>query len=332
MEEFGFENASRAADLVRDSLIDKGLDADSSFDGIILGSGLGSFPRDHMRQDSRIDIPFSHIFEELGIESHDGAVPGHARSIVLGQLEGAPESALIFAQSGREHPYEGISTKRATFWIRVMQVMGVRSLLGSNAAGILTPKTLQPPALMAVAASRDDGGDNPLIGPNDERLGPRFPHMADLYTWRLRKRMQNIAQEMHIRLQEGVYFRTKGPNYEDVAHVYELRSRLQGLWQHAIAQPEEKGFQYLPTGVVGMSSTYEALVAKHASQSSRIPAFRDGIGFISVATNYAASLSVNGLAAPPSHEEVQQRAAEVQKNFGALIHGTLLSMQKESHA
>lgn len=334
LEQYGSLNAFNAADDIREAMRIKGMNHEgATFDGVILGSGLGDFADKYLK--NGISLSFNEIYAMRGMEKiRDGQdVPGHARRIIIAHLDGAPENAYTIAQAGREHPYEGpLDARRATFWIRVMQMLGARSLIGSNASGILTPDTLKPPAMMLIEGHRDYGNDNPLVGLNDDKLGPRFPHMADLYTAQLRARIKKVAEANGIPLSSGMYMRTPGPHYEPHAHVYELRAALKQIWAEAQLQPGEEDFKGPVTGVVGMSSTYEVRVAQHASQSNKHPAFQDGKAFMSVATNYSGSLGAEGIVIPSNHEEVQENAARVQKQFGLLIKEVLLSLQNERKA
>lgn len=211
-----------------------------------------------------------------------------------------------------------------------MQLLGVDTLLASNASGILTPGNLQPTDLVLVTADQDFAAnvDSPLMGPNDERFGPRFPHMGDLYTGSTIALAREQALKNGIPLREGMYMRVKGPTYERAEDVYRLRSELEAIWGMGAHQQGETRFTGVPTGVVGMSTTYEMAVAQHASQSEALPAFKGGKGAISVATNYAAALGIDGLAAFPSHEEVKENAVKVEVNFGKLVRGILEAHQQ----
>jgi purine nucleoside phosphorylase len=334
VERFGYDDAKETADFVRQEVAVWGYDPDQIRDGVILGSGLGDFPANHMNLRDEPDgscqpvqIPYQKIFDHLGIEDDtQTGIPGHAKQLIIGPLDGTdPDDPLVFAQAGREHLYEGVDPKRAVFWLRVMQLLKVRTLIGSNAAGILTPETLKSPSLILVHSDRDlaASADSPLIGPNEEPFGTRFPHKADVYTEEVRTRVNQLAEELGIDIKEGTYMRVKGPTYESPEEVYDLRNRLNGIWEEGFKQTGENRFGGTPVGVVGMSSTYEAVVAQHATLSDTHPAFQDSKTYFSVATNYASSLAENGFVTPCNHEEVQENAKRV--GFGRLVHALILA-------
>lgn len=257
------------------------------------------------------------------------AAEGHAQELVIGPFEGTDEKRLVMAQSGREHPYEGVSLRRATFWLRVMQVLGVETLFGSNAAGVVTPHTLGVPSLMLVNADIDEAGDNPLYGPNDERLGRRFQHMNDKYPEASRDLVKAVTERLGIDLKEGLLFRTMGPNYESPETILRLRGVLREIWRQKFDQPGENRFQTDdPVGMVGMSSTFEHAVAQHAAYSEKNPAFQRGRAHVSVATNYAAGMGPDGFVPPPEHDEVKEMARMVEEAFGRLAKDAILEMRK----
>lgn len=328
---FGYDNIRYAADIVGQRLKDHGMNPEDIQSGVILGSGLGSFAKKKMNAlnannpSGPLSIPFNEVWDQIGAPKMDHSVLGHDKKIIIGPIARDNEKNLVFAQSGREHPYEGISTKRATFWIRIMQVFGVKRLIGSNAAGVLTPDTLSPRDIMLVEGSLDNGGDNPLIGINHDSLGPRFPHLTDVYTQIFRDLILSIAHNMEIKLKKGIYIREPGPNYESPERVYDLRERVENIHRKARHEKGEKRFKTsLPVGTVGMSSTYEALVAQHAKQSKSYPAFQQGVAYFSGATNYAASLGPNGLEAPCFHEEVVEVLEELGYIFNTLVNQVLV--------
>lgn len=330
VEHFIYEQYAAAADLVRDVVRQQGLEPNEIKDGVILGSGLGDFARDNlaMDPDSSVSIPFNDIFEKIGVPPHHGTVQGHAKSLIVAPLKNDDSRRFVIGQAGREHPYEGISTKRATFWIRVMQLLGVETLIGSNAAGIVTPHTLSVPSLMLVNSHIDLGGDSPLKGLNDDRLGPRFPHMGDHYSAETRAIFHRVAQRLGIPLKEGLYVREPGPNYETPEEIYRLRAMARSMWEEGTGQTGEKRFNNGVTAVVGMSSTYENVVAQHASQSKEHPAFRRGRAWVSALTNYGAGLGPEGFVGNPDQEEVEENAAKVSEMFGQLVHGVLQELRQ----
>ncbi|MBI5152770.1 hypothetical protein HZA39_04500 [Candidatus Peregrinibacteria bacterium] len=327
-EHYGYDDASRACGFVTNKLVQAGLNPDNVKNAIIIGSGLGSFTKDHV-DSSSVKIPFNEIFANINIEGRKEGVEGHAKQLVIGPLNGELADKLIIAQDGREHPYEGISIRRAVFWLRIMQLLGVETLLGSNAIGIVTPKTLQVlPSLILVHSHRDFADDNPLVGNNDDRFGPRFPHSGDLYPAKTRKLVQEVAAKLDIPLKQGTLFRFKGPEYESRETIYDLRGILENIWRNGALQLGEDRFTGESVGAVGMSSTYEHLVAQHASQSEYHKAFHKHRAHISAATNYAAGLGPDGPVPEPTHEEVKRMGCLVEERFGKLAREVILEMQK----
>ncbi|NLA82378.1 MAG: purine-nucleoside phosphorylase, partial [Clostridiaceae bacterium] len=199
--------------------------------GLILGSGLGDFAHG---LDDRIVIPFGDIpgFPLTTVEGHSGA-------LVLGQHQGR----LLVALSGRVHYYEGQSQQVITIPVRVMARLGVKTILLTNAAGGVNLGFSQG-ALMLISDHINYSGQNPLIGPNLESFGPRFPDMSDIYSRTMRDKLKEEARREGIDLEEGVYAMYSGPNYETPAEIRMLR-----------------GFG---ADAVGMSTVPEALVACHA--------------------------------------------------------------------
>lgn len=334
--EYGFNEALKGADLIRDKVREHGMEPDAIRDGVILGSGLGSFAKEYLEGEKAGDvsgpvaISYDEIYGILGRPAGHGKVEGHDKKVIVAPLQGTGAERLVMALSGREHPYEGVSGRRATFFLRVMQLLGVKTLFGSNAAGIITPGTIQPPALVLTHSNEDlaISEDSPLIGPHDDRFGPRFPHMIDLYPAETRALVKNVAEDIGVVLEEGTYIRFKGPNYESPEEISRAVGMLENMWARGRARKGENRFQRKPIGVVGMSSTYEARVAQHATQSKTHPAFLDGRAFLSVATNYAGSVGPDGFVEPSSHDEVQENAAIVQERFGRLAREAILRMRK----
>ncbi len=334
--EYGFDEASRGADLLREKIREHGMNPEAVKDGVILGSGLGNFAKDHLEGDKSgevsgpVALSYDDIYKALGKPVGEGKVEGHDKKVIIAQLQGTDAERLVVALSGREHPYEGVDGRRATFLLRVMQLLGVKTLFGSNAAGIITPDTITPPALVLTHSNEDlaISVDSPLIGPNDERFGPRFPHMIDIYPAETRAIVKKVAEDLEIALGEGTYIRFKGPNYESPEEISRAVEMLENMWTRGRKRKGEDRFQGQPVGVVGMSSTYEARVAQHAVQSKTYPAFQDGRAFVSVATNYAGSVGPDGFVEPSSHTEVQENAAIVQERFGRLAREAILRMRK----
>jgi purine-nucleoside phosphorylase len=198
---------------------------------IVLGTGLGSLA-DRIDADARIpygDIPH---FPTSSVESHAG-------ELIVGKLGGK----VVVALSGRFHYYEGYSMQQLTFPVRVAKALGVHTLVVSNACGGMNPQ-FKAGDLMVITDHINMMGDNPLIGPNDDELGPRFPDMCDPYTPALVELAEAVALEKHIKLQRGVYLACSGPNLETRAEYRMMRG--------------------MGADVVGMSTVPEVIVAVHA--------------------------------------------------------------------
>ena len=197
---------------------------------IILGTGLGGLAK---LIESPVTIDYGDIpgFPLSTVESHAGRL-----------LSGKVGGRAVMAMQGRFHRYEGYSLQQATFPVRVLRHLGARTLIVSNACGGMHPDW-KAGDLMLIADHINLLGDNPLIGPNDDRLGPRFPDCSALYDADLRARARQVATEQGIVLREGVYVAVTGPNLETRAEYRMLRA--------------------LGADVVGMSTVPEVLVASH---------------------------------------------------------------------
>jgi purine-nucleoside phosphorylase len=232
---------------------------------LVLGSGLGAFA-DVLAD--RVEIPYS----EIPGWPCSTAV-GHAGKLVLGRL-GELEVAVM---AGRAHLYEGYTPAQVTFGVRVLGLLGVRSLVLTNAAGGID-KSLERGGLVLISDHINLQGSNPLAGPNDDALGPRFPDMTDAYSRRFRERAKLVAAENCVPLSEGVYAAMLGPNYETPAEIRFLRT--------------------IGADIVGMSTAAEAIVANHMGM--RVLA-------ISCVTNMAAGILQQKI----DHEEVLETGAIV---------------------
>ncbi|MBA2541996.1 MAG: purine-nucleoside phosphorylase [Deltaproteobacteria bacterium] len=245
--------------------------------GLILGSGLGGYA-DKLTGAKAIDY---------------GDIPGFPRSHVVGHkgrlVIGAREGVTCAALQGRVHLYEGHSAATAAFPARVLIALGCKVLIVTNAAGGLDP-SWPPGTLMLIRDHIDMLRDHALRGPNDERLGPRFPDMTKAYAPELRALVTRIAVAASITLQEGIYVAMPGPTYETPSEV----RMLQTLGAHA----------------TGMSTVPEVCVARH--MGARV------IG-ISCITNQAAGIT----GAELSHEEVTETATRVRATFERLLDGIL---------
>ncbi|MFW5973007.1 MAG: purine-nucleoside phosphorylase [Bacteroidota bacterium] len=198
--------------------------------GIILGTGLGRLAAEIEAEEI---IPYGDIpgFPLSTVESHDGR-------LIIGRLSGVP----VMAMQGRFHLYEGYTGLEVTFPVRVMREMGVDTLLISNAAGGMNP-IYRKGDLMLTTDHINFQGVNPLVGPNVDEWGPRFPDMSEPYDVELREIAARKALELGIKLQEGVYVAVLGPNLETPAEYRFLRA--------------------IGADVVGMSTVPETIVARH---------------------------------------------------------------------
>ncbi|HEU5153979.1 MAG TPA: purine-nucleoside phosphorylase, partial [Gemmatimonadales bacterium] len=178
---------------------------------IILGTGLGGLAKEIKAE---AVIPYEEIpgFPLSTVEAHAGR-------LILGTLSGRP----VVAMQGRFHRYEGYSLQQVTFPVRVMHALGAETLMVSNACGGMHP-LWAPGDLMLIADHINLIGDNPLIGPHDDRLGPRFPDMSQPYDEGLRAMARKLALELGITLREGVYVAVTGPNLETRAEYRMLRA------------------------------------------------------------------------------------------------------------
>lgn len=199
--------------------------------GIILGTGLGALAKEI---DSEIIIDYKDIphFPLSTVESHEG-------KLIFGKLGGKK----VVAMQGRFHYYEGYTMKQITFPVRVMKALGIKILCVSNIAGGMNPNYRRGD-IMIINDHINMLGDNPLIGRNDDDLGPRFPDMSEPYNKELIKLAEQIAMEERIKVHVGVYLAVPGPNLETRA--------------------EYRMFRNFGADVVGMSTVPEVIVAIHS--------------------------------------------------------------------
>jgi purine-nucleoside phosphorylase len=248
--------------------------------GCVLGSGLGAFADE---VEERIEIPYS----EIPGWPVSTAI-GHAGQLIIGKVEGTPVAVM----AGRVHFYEGYSIQQVVFPTRVLGALGVKSLLLTNAAGGIHPG-FRPGCLVLLCDHINLQGTNPLIGPNDESLGPRFPDMSEAYSREFRELAHRAARELGIELYEGVYAALSGPSYETPAEIRYLRA--------------------IGADLVGMSTVPEAIVASHMGMRTLA---------ISCVTNLAAGISREKL----SHTEVMETGERVRGHLTALLRKILPRM------
>jgi purine-nucleoside phosphorylase len=219
------ERVEEAAAVVRERF-DRTPDA-----AIILGTGLGALGEE-------VDVEATLEYTDLPGFARS-TVESHAGRLLCGTLAGRP----VVVMQGRFHRYEGHSLRQVTFPVRVLRALGAETLLLSGASGGMHP-LWAPGDLMLIADHINLLGDNPLVGPNDDRLGPRFPDMSSPYDPGLRAIAREVAQREGITLREGVYVAVSGPNLETRAEYRMLRA--------------------IGADVVGMSTVPEVIVAAHA--------------------------------------------------------------------
>ncbi|MBY0482783.1 MAG: purine-nucleoside phosphorylase [Chitinophagaceae bacterium] len=248
--------------------------------GIILGSGLGNLTNDMKVE---IEIPY-HEIPHFPVST----VKGHQGSLVIGNIKG--KTVLVMA--GRFHFYEGYTTRQVTYPIRVMRLMGVSTLLLTNAAGGVQ-ENMEVGDLMLIKDHISLFTVNPLIGPNEDALGTRFPDMSEPYSKDLILKAETIAKANDIDLKIGVYFGVTGPTFETRA--------------------EYKLIHVLGGDAVGMSTVQEAIVAKHCGMQ---------VFAISVITDIGIREEENII----THEEVLQAAKSAEPKLTLLFSGLIESL------
>jgi purine-nucleoside phosphorylase len=244
---------------------------------VVLGSGLGDFAN---RLESAITIPYGDLPNWPASK-----VIGHEGKLVIGALAGRRVAAL----SGRAHFYEGHDLRTVSFAARVMGRLGVKVLILTNAAGGINVK-LKPGTLMVIDDHINLLGSNPLVGPNEEAFGARFPDMSEVYSKRLRGLADEAATQQGLPIGHGIYAALHGPSYETPAEIRFLRT--------------------IGADAVGMSTVPEAIVARHMGV--------EVLG-ISCITNAAAGV----LPQPLNHDEVMEVARQVRGAFAALLEGII---------
>lgn len=241
--------------------------------GIILGSGLGMIA-------DKIDTPLTINYADIeGFPQT--TVAGHSGKMIVGKI-GKTE---VLCLQGRFHLYEGHRPQTIAEVIAALKIIGIGQLIITNAAGSLNP-VFAPGSLMMINDHINFSGQNPLVGKNDEHIGPRFPDMSNAYNQNLRNRMKQIADRLHINLPEGVYLMVLGPNFETAAEI--------------------RAFRTLGADAVGMSTVPEVIAAVHAGID---------VLAISAITNYGTGMQPT----PLSHQETITNAARAADNLTVLI-------------
>lgn len=248
--------------------------------GLVLGSGLGVLADEI---ENPVVIPY-HEIPGFTVST----VVGHKGQLVIGKLQGKQ----VVAMQGRFHFYEGHGLDAVVFPIRVMKLLGVETIIVTNAAGGIN-EGYDPGDLMLISDHINMTFRNPLIGPNDDELGARFPDMSEAYSKELRQLAHQVASEQGIKLREGVYVGLLGPSYETPAEIRMLR--------------------LLGGDAVGMSTVPEAIVARHMKVK---------VLGISCISNMAAGI----LEQPLSHDEVMETTEKVKTQFLALVNGIVAKL------
>nr|WP_071027711.1 purine-nucleoside phosphorylase [Peptoniphilus raoultii] len=245
--------------------------------GIILGSGLGNFAE---VIEEKIEIPYGDIpnFQSSTVKGHDG-------KLIFGKIAGK----YLVAMKGRIHYYEGKGIEASVFPIKVLCALKIKKLIVTNAAGGVN-KDFKAGDLMIIRDHVNFAQINPLIGPNDEEIGPRFPDMTYSYSKELIKKAEEVGEKLNINLQKGVYFYFTGPTYETPAEV-----KMAGI---------------LGADAVGMSTVPEVIVARHRGL--------EVLG-ISAITNMAAGI----LDKPLDHKEVMESGKLIEGKFQKLVKGVI---------
>jgi purine-nucleoside phosphorylase len=254
--------------------------------GVVLGSGLGAFANELTE---RVDLPYSDLPGWPG-----STAVGHAGRLILGKV-GDLDVAVM---AGRVHLYEGYSPAQVTYGVRVLGALGVRSMVFTNAAGGIN-LALERGGLVLISDHINLQGSNPLAGPNDDRLGPRFPDMSEAYSLEYRKIAKQVAAELSIPITEGVYAAVLGPSYETPAEIRYLRT--------------------IGADVVGMSTVPEVIVASHMGIK---------VLGLSCVTNMAAGVLPQKI----NHEEVLETGAMVRDTFVRFLKALLPRLDGGDHS
>ena len=250
--------------------------------GVVLGSGLGGFANDF---DDAVGIPYEEIPGFVR-----STAQGHAGRLVIGKIDSVP----VVAMQGRVHYYEGYSLEEVTFPIRTFGLLGIKTVVLTNASGGINVE-LTKGALMVISDHVNLMGVNPLRGPNDERFGPRFPDLTAVYTPELQELVVDEARSIGVEVRRGIYGGLSGPSYETPAEIHLLRS--------------------LGADAVGMSTVPEAIVARHM-----------GLEVLGIAciTNMAAGIGDE----PIDHDDVMATGDRVRATFTELLRKVIVAINR----
>ncbi len=247
--------------------------------GIVLGTGLGGLSEEIEQE---VAIPYQEIpnFPVSTVSGHQGA-------LILGRLSDTPVVAL----QGRFHYYEGYDMQTLTFPIRVMQALGMEQIFLSNASGGVEPN-FEIGDIMLIEDHINLLPSNPLVGPNDERLGPRFLDMSEVYDPQLIEKAERVAQDQGVAIKKGVYAAISGPCFETPAEYRYIRR--------------------IGADAIGMSTIPEAITARH-------------MGVQCFAVSIITDLGVEGKIEKVSHEDVKKEASKVEHRMTGIIKEMLRS-------
>lgn len=241
--------------------------------GIILGSGLASFVD---QVSDQVKVAYENVPNMVR-----STVEGHPGQFVFGKIHGTPVAVM----QGRLHAYEGYEFSKVVFPVRLMKLLGVETLIITNASGGLLDG-MKPGDFMVLRDQINLTGNNPLVGPNLSELGPRFPDMTEPFDKTLSDRLVEITKRVHSRVFEGVYMGVLGPSYETAAEIRYMKQ--------------------IGGGAVGMSTVAEVFAGRHMGMK---------ICGLSCITNLGTGLSKEKL----SHDDVKHVAALVEKSFAKII-------------
>ena len=245
--------------------------------GVVLGSGLGDFVE---KMENKTIISYNEIphFKKVTVQGHDG-------QLILGTVNGVEVVAL----QGRFHLYEGHDMTDVVYPIRVLHKLGIETIILTNAAGGIN-LSYKPGDLVILTDQLNMTGRNPLIGPNDESMGPRFPDMGHAFHQDHINTLTQLSSDLNIKTQQGVYVGVLGPTYETPAEI--------------------KMFRVLGGDVVGMSTVHEVIIANHIGLK---------VCGVSCVTNMGAGIIDQKL----KHEDIKDEALKVMDNFTSLLNNAI---------